>query len=77
MDISREKQKFHKKRAEHGLLNENLKKETESLLIAAQNDTIRTNYIKVEIDNLQHIVSVGYVLTKMKLLMLKISAKGV
>ena len=29
---------------------ENLKRETEFLLIAAQNNTIRTNYIKVKID---------------------------
>ena len=33
--------------------NGNLKKETESLLRAAQNNTIRTNYIKVRIDKTQ------------------------
>ena len=31
----------------------NLKRETESLLIAAQNNAIRTNYIKVKINNAQ------------------------
>ena len=30
--------------------SENLKRETESLLIAAQNNAIRTNYIKEKID---------------------------
>ena len=30
-----------------------LKRETESLLILAQNNAIRTNYIKVKIDNMQ------------------------
>ena len=33
----------------------NLLRETESLLIAAQNNTIRTIYIKAEIDNKQQI----------------------
>ena len=32
----------------------NLKRETESLLIAAQNDAIRTNHIKARIDKMQH-----------------------
>ena len=32
---------------------ENLKRETESLLIAAQNNTIRNNHIKAKIDNAQ------------------------
>ena len=31
----------------------NLKRETESLLIAAQNNAIRTNYIKAKIDKTQ------------------------
>ena len=31
----------------------NLKRETESLLIAAQNNTVRTNYVKVRIDKTQ------------------------
>ena len=31
----------------------NHKRETESLLIAAQNNAIRTNYVKAEIDNWQ------------------------
>ena len=35
------------------LLKANLKRETESLLIATQNNVIRTNYIKVKIDNTQ------------------------
>ena len=34
----------------HGLKEENLKKETESFLIAAQINAIRTNYIKPKID---------------------------
>ena len=35
------------------LRKENLKRETESILIAAQNDTIRTNYMKARIYKLQ------------------------
>ena len=35
------------------LRKENLKKETESLLIAAQNNTIRTNYVKARIEKKQ------------------------
>ena len=35
------------------LRNENLKRETESLLIAAQNNAIRTNFIKARIDKMQ------------------------
>ena len=31
----------------------NIKRESESFLIAAQNNAIRTNYIKVKIDNTQ------------------------
>ena len=44
----------------------NLKRETESLLIVAQNNAIRTNYIKAKIDNTQKIASVDYVMTKTK-----------
>ena len=36
-----------------GLRKGNFKRETESLLIAAQNNTIRTNYIKARIDKTQ------------------------
>ena len=32
---------------------ENLKRETESLLIAAQNNTIRTNYVEAKIDKMK------------------------
>ena len=35
------------------LRKENLKRETEYLLIAAQNDAIRTNHIKARIDKMQ------------------------
>ena len=37
-----------------GLRKGNLKRETESLLIEAQNNTIRSNYIKVKIDMQQN-----------------------
>ena len=30
-----------------------LKRETESLLIAAQNNSIRTSYVKAKVDNIQ------------------------
>ena len=43
----------------------NLKRETESLLIAAQNNTIRTNN-KVKTEKHNRIVSVGYVVIEMK-----------
>ena len=36
-----------------GLRNGNFKRETESLLIAAQKNVIRTNYTKAKIDNMQ------------------------
>ena len=36
-----------------GLSKQNLKRETESLLIAAQNNAIRTNYIKAKIVNME------------------------
>ena len=45
----------------------NFMKETESLLIAAQNNAIRTNHIKAGIDKTQHIANVGYVVIEMKL----------
>ena len=35
------------------LRKENLKRETQSFLIAAQNNAIRTNYVKAETDNAQ------------------------
>ena len=35
------------------LRNGNLKRETESLFIATENNAIRTNYVKAKIDNLQ------------------------
>ena len=44
----------------------NLKKETESLLIAAQNNAIRTNHIKVRIDKTQKIANLGYVVIETK-----------
>ena len=39
----------------------NFKRETESLLIAAQNNAIRTNHIKARIDKMQQIANVSYV----------------
>ena len=45
----------------------NLKRETESLIIAAQNNAIRTNYIKAKIDKTQQIVNVDYVVIEMRL----------
>ena len=35
------------------LRRRNLRRETESYLIAAQNDAIKTNYVKAKIDNTQ------------------------
>ena len=40
------------RRLEHGYKRENSKEKNESLLIAAQNNAIRTNFIKVKIDNI-------------------------
>ena len=52
MDISRNKQvKSHKTWT--WLRKWNLKRETESLLIASKNNTIRTNYVKAKIDKTQ------------------------
>ena len=45
----------------------NLKRETESLLIAAENHAVKTNHIKVRIDIRRNkIANVGYVVTEMK-----------
>ena len=44
----------------------NLKIETESLLIAAQDNAIRTNHIKARIDKTQQKVNVGYAVTETK-----------
>ena len=54
MDISSDKQvKILHKKTWTRLRKGNLKRETESLLIAAQNNTIRTNYVKARIDKMQ------------------------
>ena len=37
----------------------NLKRKTESLLITAQNNAVRTNYIKAAIDNRREKTSIG------------------
>ena len=51
MDISSDKLvRLHMRRPGH---NYNLKRETKSLLITAQNKAIRINYIKAKIDNMQ------------------------
>ena len=43
-----------------------LKKKTESLLIATQNNAIRTDHIDMRIDKTQQIANVGYVVIKTK-----------
>ena len=54
MDISSDKlAKFYARKLGHILRNRNLKKETEPLRIADQNNAIRTNYVKAKIDNTQ------------------------
>ena len=54
MDISSGKQaKYHTKKTWTWPRKGNLKRETESLRIAAQNNTIQTNYIKTKIDKTQ------------------------
>ena len=54
MDISSDKQaKSHTRKLGPWLKKENLKRKTESLLIVAQNNAIRTNYIKARIDKTQ------------------------
>ena len=51
MGISSDKQaKSHWRKLVHGKRKGNLKRETESLLIAAQNNAIKINYIKARID---------------------------
>ena len=47
------------------LRKRNLKRETESLLIAAQNNVIRTNYLYVKA-KIVKIVDMGYVVIEMK-----------
>ena len=49
------------------LRKKNLKRETESLIIAAQNNDIRTNYIKAKIDKTQQTVNVDCAVTEMRL----------
>ena len=44
----------------------NLKRETESLLMAAQNSAIRTNHIKARIDKTQKKANADYAVTEMK-----------
>ena len=50
-----------------------MKSETESLLIKAQNNAIRFNYIKGSNDNTQRMASVGYTLTQFETVNLIIS----
>ena len=54
MDISSNKQaKSHRRKLGHGKEKGKLKRETESLLIAAQNNTIWTNHVMAKIDKTQ------------------------
>ena len=63
MDILSEKQaRSHTRRLRKG----NLLRETESFLIAAQNNAIRTNNVKVRIDKTQQIAGVDYVVIETK-----------
>ena len=55
--------RLHTRRPEHGYKKET-SREIEALLIAAQNNAMKANYIKVKFDNKQ---SVGYVEKEMKL----------
>ena len=48
------------------LRKENFKRETESLLIAAQDNAERTNHMQARIDMTQQIANVGYVVTETK-----------
>ena len=48
------------------LRKENLKKEIESLLIAAKNNAIRNNYIEAKIDYSQRNINVDYVVIESK-----------
>ena len=45
--------KSHSRRTEHEYKKGNLKKEINSLLVAVQNNAIRTNSIQAKIDNAQ------------------------
>ena len=45
----------------------NLKRETKSLIISAQNNVIKTNYIKAKINKTQQIVNVEYAVIEMRL----------
>ena len=54
MGVSSEEQvNSHTGKVWHGLEMGNLKRETESLMIAAQNNAIRTNEVKAKIDKTQ------------------------
>ena len=54
MDTSSNKsERLHIKKTWTWLRKGNLKKETESLIIATQNNAIRTNYIEAKIDKTQ------------------------
>ena len=54
MDIWSVKQvKSHTRKLRHGLEKEIIRKETESLLIAAQKNTMKTKYVKERIDKTQ------------------------
>ena len=44
----------------------NFKRETKSLLIAAQNNAIKTNQIKARIDKTQQKANIGYAVTEIK-----------
>ena len=52
-NISHEKKQKKKTQTWTWLRKENLKIETESLLITTKNNTIRTNHIKTKIDKIQ------------------------
>ena len=54
MDFSSDKlATSHTRKFGHGYQRKNLKRETESLPIVAQNNAIRTNYVKAKIDKTQ------------------------
>ena len=59
MDISSDK--LVKPHTRRHARNGNFKRETKSLLITAQNNAIRTTYIKIKIDTVNRIASVDYV----------------
>ena len=63
MDILSDKQaKSHTRKLGNG----NLKKETKSLLIATQNNSVRTNYIKGKLDMTPQNANVGNVVLDTK-----------